>query len=170
MGAVHVVLIGAVALVAVAVLGVAPAVAHADTRWRGWAAPGRSSAVWVRDDYTVSRARIDWKARCRRPGYRFVGSTRFDEPRNGARYPMQNATEGAFAHRFADSGAYRVRVSRRIVAFVLIRLRGGLGHDPGNAHADFASGRVTGRVRVERRGKTIDRCRIKTRFESYVGR
>lgn len=158
--------------VVLAVTAAAPATADGatETRWRGWASPGRSSAVWVRDDYTVSRARVDWKARCRRPGYRFVGSTRFGPVHNGRRFPMRDATEGAFAHRFSDRGSYRVRIARRTVAFILIRLRGGLGHDPGNAHADFADGLVTGRVRVERRGHTIDRCRIKTRFESYAGR
>ena len=149
-------------------LAVVPApTASAAQRWTGWTSPGRNSSVLLTDDYAVLRVRVQWRAKCRRPRYVYRGDTTFQPVENGRKRPWKDSVgEGGFVRYFWDGGRYRERFGR-MVGVIRIQLRGAFAHDPGNAHATFAGGRVTGSVRVRRRGRTIDRCRIKSRFESH---
>jgi hypothetical protein len=127
---------------AVALLICAPAVADARV-WRGETTQGRGVSVRTGDEGEVERVRVGWKARCRNGSY--TSRTYFKVP-----FDMSGTTA------FEDAGSYRSR-----------RLRGGFrGHHRVHVQGTLAGDRWTGtfrvRTRVTRRGRTVDRCRLKS--------
>jgi hypothetical protein len=130
----------AIAAVGVAVV-VAPAAADART-WRGETSQGRSVSVRTGDDGLVNRVRVNWRAPCRHG--RYVSRTFFAPP-----------FDVAESAAFEDAGTYRSRAQGGYRARHTVFVRGTLGAD------DRWTGTFRVRTRVMRRGRVVDRCRLK---------
>ena len=126
---------------ALAMLLAVPAAAQAET-WRGKTKQGRTVVVSTGDDDRVERVRVAWKARCEHGSY--TSRTLFLRP-----FDVSDA--GAFE----DGGTYRSHVPGGYRARHRVLVRGTLGAD------DRWSGTFRVRTRVTRRGRVVDRCRIK---------
>jgi hypothetical protein len=118
-----------------------PAVADART-WRGETEQGRSVSVRTGADGVVSRVRISWRAPCR--SGRYVSRTLF-------RAPLDTAEASVFE----DRGTYRSNVPGGYRARHTVFVHGTLGAD------DRWTGSFRVRTRVTRRGRFVDRCRLK---------
>jgi hypothetical protein len=117
-----------------------PEVAGAET-WRGKTAQDRRVTVRTGGDDVVNQVRISWRARCRKGNY--TSTTRFVPP-------LDKASTTAFQ----DAGTYRARIpggyrARHTVSVSAV-LDGGVWR-----------GTFRVRTRVTRKGKFIDRCRLK---------
>jgi hypothetical protein len=131
-----------VALFAVCAAALAvPAAADAKT-WRGETKQGRSVSVRTGDDAVVNRVRVNWRAPCRHG--RYVSRTFFLPPFDLAQTSV-----------FEDAGTYRSRAQGPYRARHTVFVRGTLGAD------DRWTGTFRVRTRVMRRGRVIDRCRLK---------
>jgi hypothetical protein len=127
-------------LIATCLLALAlPAVASAET-WQGRTRQGRGVVVHAGADGVVDRVRIGWKAHCADGVY--ISRTLF-------RAPLDTAT----TTRFADAGRYRGHPPG-YEARIWVRIAGALRDDAW--HGTF---RVN--VRVTRRGRYVDTCRLK---------
>ena len=137
-----------VALAVAGALGAAvPATALAAKSYSGKTSQGRAVAVKIADDEAPQQVRVNWiTRRCATSGSRFQHITTF-------RRPFDVGTPDAIdeVRRFTvrDPGGYRSAVT--------LMLEG--AHD--DAPLDRWSGRLEGRVVVSRRGKVVDRCRLK---------
>lgn len=120
---------------------VAPATAGATT-WRGKTAQDRAVMVRTGSDNLVNRVRIAWRARCQKG--RYTSTTLFVPP-----FDASSTTA------FEDAGTYRARIPggyrARHTAFVSANLDAN-GVWRGTFHV---------RTRVTRKGKFVDRCRLK---------
>jgi hypothetical protein len=133
-----------VAWLAGAVFLALPAGALADVRFQGETSQSRSVTVVAEDNGVPKRARIAWRADCRRPGFRVIETTTF-------RTPLELSTR----RRFRDNGSYRLRA------------RGGyrLTLTPTISGRKVAPRRWAGRFRatvvVRRAGRVRDRCSVR---------
>ncbi len=129
-----------------------PADALAAKTFRGKTQQNRAVSVVVGDDELVERVRITWRTRrCQLGGSRFQDATQF----NG---PFDPSTADAFG----DAGAYTVRDRGGIRSRVRIRLTGQRIFDAADPPAERWEGTVRASVVVRRRGKVIDRCRLRS--------
>ena len=140
------------AIAAFAVALVAPSQAVADKNFSGKSAQNRTVSLTTGDDNVLKTLRINWLTRrCAQSGARFQHITRFRPPFDVAT-PDEFRDAGSFTVR--DSGGYRSRVS--------ITIAGRHAFDPANPAAENWSGTVSARVVVRRRGRVIDRCRLRS--------
>ena len=131
---------------------VAPGTASAAKTFSGETAQGRAVTLTVADDNLLDRFRINWiTRRCRQSGSRFQHFTRF-------RRPYDESTPDAFR----DVGSFTVRDSRRIRSRVRVVLTGERTFDPANPAAEAWNGTFQASVVVRRRGRVIDRCRLRS--------
>ena len=138
----------AVALTAAAVV---PATATADKRFRGKTQQGRTVTMTTGDDNVLKILRINWLTRrCALSGSRFQHITSF-------RPPFDSATPDAFE----DAGSFRVADRGGIRSRVTIALTGQRRPDPANQATETWSGTLRANVVVRRRGRVIDRCRLR---------
>ncbi|MDA0185363.1 hypothetical protein OJ997_33970 [Solirubrobacter phytolaccae] len=124
-------------------LAAGPAVAEAKN-YKGKSSQGRTITLRTGADGIINRAKLSWRAPCGQ-GYFFHGST-------GWRPPLDSAT----ADTFQDEGTYRTRAkngerSRITTTFAGVR-------DPAT---DRWRGTLVVNVMVSKKGKVIDRCRLK---------
>jgi len=128
--------------IAIAALALLPAAAEATT-YRGKTSQGRAASIRTGADGVVNRVRISWRAPCGQ-NKRFVEATIF-------RPPFDMATGDALQ----DAGTYRIR-SSGVVGRITITV---------TANRDAARNTWTGTlavsVQVSRRGRVIDRCRLR---------
>jgi hypothetical protein len=121
-----------------------PAVAAADIRFQGESSQGRQVLVVAEDDGVPKRARIAWRADCRRPGFRVLESTTF-------RTPFELSTR----RRFRDNGSYRLRAPNGYRLTLTPTISG----------RKVAPRRWAGRFRasvvVRRAGRVRDRCSVR---------
>ena len=136
-------------VVAVCVLA-APATASA-VSYSGKTSQGYKMRMRTAANGAVDPVVIKWRADCRRPGYRIVSITNW---RNRPANPIERN-----GNTFGDSGRRTVREGSVVLIFDEVltgRFR--------------ANGRVTGThkasVRVQRRGRTIDRCGVRVRWSA----
>jgi hypothetical protein len=134
------IVVAACAVAAIA-LGL-PGSAAAETIFRGHTAQDRDMTVRVGDDGLVSKAAIEWRAGCKRPGKRFVNKTVFSGP-------FDESTPS----RFAGEGAYRVRQRHGLRSRVKVEIAGEKISDT------EWTGFFEAKVRVRRHGRFLDRCR-----------
>lgn len=120
---------------------VAPAAADART-WRGKTKQGRPVSVVAGTDGLVNKVRVRWRAPCRKGHY--VSRTLF--------LPPFDVSETA---RFEDAGTYRSTAQGGYGGRHTVFVDGTLGAD------DRWTGTFRVRTRVTRRGRVIDRCRLK---------
>ena len=131
---------------------VLPADALAAKTFRGKTQQSRGVTVIVGDDGLVDRVRVNWRTRrCQLGGSRFQDATQF----NG---PFEPSTVDAIG----DSGAYTVRDRGGIRSRVGIVLTGKRLFDPANPAGETWEGTLRANVVVRRRGKIIDRCRLRS--------
>jgi tRNA/tmRNA/rRNA uracil-C5-methylase (TrmA/RlmC/RlmD family) len=139
------------ALVAVAGL-IAPAQAAAIKKFTGKTQQNRTINLTIGDDGTLESGNINWiTRRCAQSGSRFQNITRFTGPYD------QDTPEA-----FSDSGAYTVRDRGRIRSRVSVTLSGQHFFDPANPAAEKWVGTFKATVVVRRRGRVIDRCRLRS--------
>ena len=98
-------------------------------------------------DGHVLRARINWRAGCRRPTYRYRSMTTFIRP-----------FDESTPDRFYDAGSYRERPARGYLARVSVAFRGSRRFDPANPGAESWAGSFRVRAVVRRRGRVVDVC------------
>ena len=120
-------------------------VASADAKsYKGKTRQGRGVIVRTGADGVVASARIGWRAPCGQ-GLRYSANTVF-------RKPLDVATTDVIQ----DAGSYRVRLRGGLRARITGTFAG--QRDPAT---DRWSGTWAVKVRVTRRGKTVDRCQLK---------
>jgi hypothetical protein len=142
----------ATAALAVSFTLLAPSPALAAKSFAGKTKQQRSVALTVGDDQLLQRLRVNWIARrCSTRGSRFQHITTF-------RPPFDASTPDAFH----DAGAFTVRDRGGFRSRVRITLDGTRDFDPANPAAESWSGTLRARVVVRRRGKVIDRCRLRS--------
>ena len=128
-----------------------PADALASKTFRGKTQQSRGVSVLVGDDGRVDRVRINWRTRrCALGGSRFQDATQFVGP-----------FEPSTADRFGDAGSYTVRDRGGIRSRVRITLTGTRIVDPATA-AERWEGTLRANVTVRRKGRTIDRCVLRS--------
>lgn len=145
-------------LLACAVLFVAlPAPASAaKVRFRGETAQSRMVRVLVGKSGRVQRMVISWRANdCRRRGT-FVRNVTVLRP----------LRRRASADAFTVAGAYRVRDRGGIRIRIRVSARGTRTFDPASPQAERWSGTFRSRSTVRRRGRVIDRCRLRTTWSA----
>ena len=125
-----------------------PAVAPAK-EFRGRSDQGRAVSITTNAEGAVTRAKIGWRATCRRRrGFVYSSSTTF-------RGPFDTATPDLFA----DAGRYNERGRRGVIGRIDISINA-------RHRVDAASGRelwrgtLTVRVSVRRNGRLLDSCRV----------
>ena len=130
----------------------APADAVAVKSFRGKTQQDRTVSFRVGDDNLLDTLRINWiTRRCASSGSRFQHMTSF-------RRPYDESTPDAFR----DAGSFRVvEDGGRIRSRVTMTLTGRRAFDPANPAAESWSGTLSARVVVRRRGRVIDRCRLR---------
>ena len=130
----------------------APSQASADKKFAGKSAQNRSVSLTTGDDNVLKTLRINWLTRrCAQSGSRFQHITSF-------RPPFDAATPDAFN----DEGTFTVRDRGRIRSRVKITLTGQHVFDPAVPEAEKWTGTLKASVVVRRRGRVIDRCRLRT--------
>jgi hypothetical protein len=128
-----------------------PAEAMAVKNFRGKTEQQRTVSLQIADDNLLNTLRINWITRnCTQNGSRFQNITRF-------RRDYDESTPD----RFRDTGAYTVRDDGGIRSRVSITLAGDRTTDPADPAAETWKGTFSARVTVRRRGKVIDRCRLR---------
>ena len=139
------------AVVVVAALAV-PSQAAAVKNFRGKTQQNRTVTLRIGDDQRLDTLRVNWiTRRCALSGSRFQHITRFRRPFD------QTSTDD-----FRDAGAFRVvEDGGRIRSRVAITLAGARTFDPANPATESWSGTLSARVVVRRRGRVIDRCRLR---------
>ena len=129
-----------------------PADALASKTFRGKTQQGRGVSVLVGNDGLVDRVRINWRTRrCALGGSRFQDATQFVGP-----------FEPTTVDRFGDAGSYTVRDRGGIRSRVRITLAGRRIVDPANPAAERWEGTLRASVTVRRKGRTIDRCALRS--------
>jgi hypothetical protein len=129
---------------ALAIALAAPATAQSPAvLYEGKSSQGRAMKLWATPEGDITEVRQNWRASCRRPGFRVRAGTRWLDPIE------QSGTQ------MSDSGTYRVREGRTTLVIT------------GEFAGTFENGRggegtARYRVRVRRRGRLIDRCRTGT--------
>jgi hypothetical protein len=140
------------ATTALAVLLAVPSTAAADKAYKGKSAQNRSVTLTTGDDNVLKTLRINWiTRRCALSGSRFQHITAF-------RPPFDLATPDEFR----DAGSFTVADRGRIRSRVSISLTGRHAFDPANPAAENWFGTLKASVVVRRRGKVIDRCRLRS--------
>ena len=130
---------------------VAPSEAAAVKNFSGKTQQNRSINLSIGDDQLLETARINWiTRRCAQSGSRFQHITAF-------RRPYDSATPDAFT----DAGSFTVRDRGRIRSRVRITFAGQRTFDPANPAAETWNGTLKANVVVRRRGRVIDRCRLR---------
>jgi hypothetical protein len=145
-------------LLVCAVLFVAlPAPASAATkRFRGETAQSRMVRVVVGKSGRVQRMVISWRADdCRRRGSSVRNVT-----------VLRPRRRRASADAFAVAGSYRVRDRGGIRIRIRVSARGTRTFDPASPAAERWSGTFRSRSTVRRRGRVIDRCRLRTTWSA----
>ncbi|MDQ4124375.1 MAG: hypothetical protein M3134_02080 [Actinomycetota bacterium] len=141
--------------VLLAVLGTAlavPSTALADKSFSGKTKQNRSVSLTTGDDNVLKTFRINWiTRRCAQSGSRFQHITAF-------RPPFDLATPDEFR----DAGAFTVRDDGGIRSRVSITITGRHAFDPANPAAENWFGTVKASIVVRRRGRVIDRCRLRS--------
>jgi hypothetical protein len=136
---------------AVAAALVAPGEAAAVKRFVGQTEQGRTINLTIGDDNLLLTARVNWiTRRCAQSGARFQHIT-------GFRRPFDEATPDFFR----DAGPFTVRDRGGIRSRVRIVLAGRRTFDPADPAAESWSGVLRATVVVRRRGRVIDRCRLR---------
>lgn len=137
--------------VLVAALAV-PSEAAAVKTFRGKTQQNRTVTVTIGDDQRLDTLRVNWiTRRCALSGSRFQHITRFRRP-----YDRSSTDD------FGDAGTFRVvEDGGRIRSRVAITLSGSRTFDPANPATESWSGTLSARVVVRRRGRVIDRCRLR---------
>jgi hypothetical protein len=134
---------------AAGLLGLA-APAGADAKvFRGETAQGRAASVVVGSDALVRRARVNWRAPCRRG--RYVDRTDFEPP-------LDVSTPDSIA----DEGVYRTRSPGGIRARVTVGLRGRRTFDAAHPRRESWRGTLRVQVLVTRNGRYLDTCGVRT--------
>jgi hypothetical protein len=134
-------------LVAAAVLA-APSVAQAPTIYVGETSQGRLAKVVVAPDGTVERIRVNYRARCRKPGYFIAQRVVFSPPLDDNGNP------------FSDQGKFE-EPGKGYRAHFIARVRGRFSED-----RSMARGRARFSARLKRKGRLIDYCKTpRLRFE-----
>ena len=137
---------------ALAVAAFVPAPALAAKTFKGETQQNRNVMVKVGDDGVVTRFRIDWRTRdCDLDDATLRDQTTF-------RPPFDTATPEAFA----DEGRYTARDKGRKRITTTVKLDGRRVVDPGDPAAESWQGTFEATAVVRRRGKVIDRCRLKS--------
>jgi hypothetical protein len=142
-------LCGAVAVAALA----APSEAAAVKDFTGQTQQHRVVDLRIGDDNLLHTARINWITRnCSQSGSRFQNMTRF-------RKPYDESTPESFRHVGTetvtdDEGRIRSRVR--------VTFTGRHFLDPANPAAEKWVGTISASVVVRRRGRVIDRCRLRS--------
>lgn len=116
--------------------------------FRGTTAQGRAASIVVGSDALVRRARVNWRASCRKG--RFVDRTDFVRP-----YDV--STPDAIA----DDGVYRLGEGRGIRSRVTVRLRARRTFDAAHPARETWRGTLSVRVLVTRDGRYVDTCRLR---------
>ena len=130
---------------------VAPSNAAAVKNFEGKTQQNRTVELTIGDDNLLQSLRINWiTRRCALSGSRFQNITRL-------RPPLDESTPDAWR----DVGAYTVRDRGRIRSRVRITMAGQRTFDPANPGAEAWNGTIAARVVVRRRGRVIDRCRLR---------
>ena len=131
---------------------VAPSQAAADKSFSGKTAQNRSVSLTTGDDNVLKTFRLNWLTRrCAKSGSRFQHITSF-------RPPFDSATPDAFS----DAGRFTVADRGRIRSRVSIAITGQHVFDPAAPQAEKWTGTVKATVVVRRRGRVIDRCRLRS--------
>ena len=139
------------AAAALATAALVPATASADKTFRGKTQQGRTVTMTTGDDNVLKILRINWLTRrCALSGSRFQHITLF-------RPPFDSATPDAFN----DAGSFRVADDGGIRSRVTIYLAGRRNVDPANPAVESWTGTLRANVVVRRRGRVIDRCRLR---------
>jgi hypothetical protein len=136
----------AAVVTALAIGLVAPGAAHGKT-FRGKTSQGRAASVVTGSDNLVRKARVNWRAPCRKG--RFLDRTDFSPP-------LDASTPDAFM----DEGVYRIRDTDGIRARVTVRVEGTHVLDPARPEAELWRGTLQVTVLVTKRGRYLDTCRI----------
>jgi hypothetical protein len=116
--------------------------------FRGETAQGRAASVVVGSDSLVRRARVNWRARCRKG--RFVDRTDFTRP-------FDSSTSDAIR----DEGVYRIRQRGGWRARVTVRVAGRRSFDAAHPLLESWHGTLRARVIVTHRGRYVDTCRLR---------
>ncbi|HEX2087929.1 MAG TPA: hypothetical protein VHF89_19740 [Solirubrobacteraceae bacterium] len=136
---------------ALVVAAVAPATASAVKNFEGNTQQNRTITMSVGDDNLLDRLRINWiTRRCALSGSRFQHITAFRRP-----YDESNIDA------FRDVGSFTVADRGRIRSRVRVVLIGQRTFDPANPAAEEWNGTFQASVVVRRRGRVIDRCRLR---------
>ena len=136
---------------ALAVGAAVPATAAADKTFTGKTAQNRSVSVTTGDDNVLKSFRVNWLTRkCAKSGSRFQHITPFRPP-----------FDAATPDEFQDAGSFTVVDKGRIRSRVRISVTGRHAFDPANPAAENWFGTLKASVVVRRRGKVIDRCRLR---------
>lgn len=131
---------------------IAPSQAAADKSFAGKTVQNRSVSLTTGDDNVLKTFRVNWiTRRCALSGSRFQHITAF-------RPPFDSATPDAFT----DAGSFTVRDRGRIRSRVKMTITGQHSFDPAVPEAEKWFGTLKASVVVRRRGKVIDRCRLKS--------
>jgi hypothetical protein len=135
-------------LVAIAgLMALMPADALADIQFRGKSGQARLATLRSDDAGMVQRFGINWRAPCRRPGFRYTHSTKF--------LPVYDVLT---RDRFVDADSYRERFDNGIRAILSARVAG----------TRVSERRWRGifriRVRVFRGSRQVDTCYKRTRW------
>ena len=142
------------AVIAITLLLVSlPAAQAGAATFRGKTGQGYAMRVDIDDaSARVTRVSVAWRARCARPGFRYRLRSYFLPP-------LDSDTGGAFR----DAGRFRVRTRNgRFVALIRISIRGTLTRPAAGGVPAGARGSLSARVRMTRRGRTIDHCRLRS--------
>lgn len=128
----------------------APSQAAAAKDFEGKTRQGRTVELTIGDDQLLDTLRINWfTRRCSKPGSRFQNMTVY-------RRPYDQSTPDAFT----DVGSYVAREGA-IRARVRLTLTGERRFDPNDPADESWRGTLRGRIVVRRRGRVIDRCRLR---------
>jgi hypothetical protein len=119
-------------------------IAQASVNYVGETAQNRLAKVRVGDDGLVEKAKLGWRAGCRKPGARFDSGTKFGPPLD----------ESTPTH-FADVGRYISTQAGDIRSRVSVAVRGDL------ITATEWTGTFSVRIVVHRHGDRLDRCRVR---------
>jgi len=147
-------------LIAAAIIAAAlPATASAAVkRFAGETAQSRAVRVVVAESGRVQRMVLSWRAndcRQRRSSVRNVTVFR----------PLPRR---ASADAFTVAGSYRVRDRGGIRIRIRVSARGTRTFDPANPVAEQWSGTFRSRATVRRRGRVVDRCRLRTTWSAAL--
>lgn len=147
-------------LIAVAIVAlVLPATASGATkRFRGETAQSRVARLVVGESGRVQRMVISWRANDCRQRRSFVRNVTVFRP-----LPRR-----ATADAFTVAGSYRVRDKGGIRIRIRVSARGTRTFDPANPIAEQWSGSFRSRATVRRRGRVVDRCRLRTTWSAAL--